>query len=465
MLKVKNNSTRLLSQYVYNLKYDDLPASVVDYTKMLILDFLASAIAGYRINGTFNRVALDVYRDMGGKTESTVLFGGGRLPAPHAAFLNAVFGHGADLDDGHRSAQGHPGVATIPAALSLAEAYHKHGKEIITAIVAGYEVYIRLSNAVMPSHFQRGFHGTGTIGTVAAGAVSAKILGLSEDAIRRSISLATVQTAGLFEVTESGQMAKPINPGNAVRTGIVSALLSKAGSGAPESPLEGRKGFFRAFSDQANVDLLLNGLGHEYKITTCYVKLYPACRHIHAPIDVARKLRGKSIPALEQIEKVRIYIYPAAIQVTGNILEPVDVDEAKFSLTYATAVALLNGTYTLDDLEAVGSMKSDVRDWIRKMEIVSEPALENRAENIRGARIEIIKQDGSVLSDAVVLPKGDPEVPLDEMDLRNKLRSCAQGIVAEETQQRIYDCVMKLEELNDISELLSLLENSPAGNG
>lgn len=446
--------TRHLSKYVKNLEYKDLSVHVIEYTKLLVLDYLASAMAGYKVNKVFNKYVLDVFGGMGGKQESSILFGGGQLPASTAALINAVYGHGADLDDGHRTAQGHPGVTVIPTILALAEANDVSGEDVITAIVAGYDVYVRLSNAVMPSHFLRGFHGTGTIGSIAAGAAAAKIMGLSEEGVERSISLAAVQASGLFEVSESGQMAKPINAGNATRTGIISALLAKAGSDAPKDPLEGKKGFFKAFTDKVDLDFLFRDLGEKYEITTCYIKLYPACRHAHAPVDVALKLRKNGLPSLDMIEKVKIYTYPAAINVVGNILEPVSADEAKFSMTYSTATALLTGKFTLEDLEKASCMSDEVRTMIRRMEIISEPELENRACNIRGSRVEIIMTDGTVRTEAVILPKGDPEVPLEDGDMREKLRFCAKDLYNEETQQTLYDTAMRLNELSHISELL-----------
>jgi 2-methylcitrate dehydratase PrpD len=449
--------TGLLSQYVKDLKYENLPTAVVEYTKLLVLDYLASAIAGYKVNKTFNTAVLDVIGGMGGTPESTVIFGGGRLPASNAAFINAVFGHGADLDDGHRRAQGHPGVTTIPAVLALAEAHGKTGKDVIAAIVAGYEVYVRLSSAIMPSHFLRGFHGTGTIGAVAAGAAAAKTLELSEEEVQRAISLAAVQASGLFEVSESGQMTKPINAGNAVRTGIISALLARTGCDAPKHPLEGNKGFLNAFTDKVDWDILTKELGKVHLITTCYIKTYPGCRHLHGAVDCALELREDGVPSSDEIAGINIHTYPAGIKVVGNILEPVNEDEAKFSMTYATATALLTGKYTLEDLYAARNMNDDVRTMIRKIKIFSEPDLENRAANIRGTRVEMSLKDGTMRTGSVTLPKGDPEVPLEEGDMREKLRFCADGLYNGEIQQSLYDKVMKLDKVEDLGELLKIL--------
>jgi 2-methylcitrate dehydratase PrpD len=453
----KIHPTTLLSRYVSRLQYEDLPADVVAYTKLLVLDYLASAMAGYKVNKVFNRAVLEVIGGMGGRPESTVLFGGGKLPAAHAGFINAVYGHGADLDDGNRTATGHPGTSIIPAVLSLAEAHGLCGKDAITAIVTGYDVYVRLGNIMLPSHFLRGFHSTGTIGAVAAGAASAKVLGLSEDFVRRTISLAAVQASGLHEVSDSGQMAKPINPGNAARTGILSALLAQAGADAPQAPLEGDKGFLKAFADGADQSALPDDLGKHFKITTCYIKLYPACRHAHAPVDAAMRLRAGGLPAPNAIEAIKIYTYPSAIQIAGNIFEPKNEDEAKLSITFAAATAMVTGHFTLDDLKSGGHLSDEVRVLIGKMQIVNEPALQNKEAGIRGARIDILLKDGSVRSETILLPKGDPEVPLQGSDMSEKLRSCASNLYDEGTQQNLYDTAMRLDELASVSKLMGIV--------
>ena len=457
MLPDKSRLSTLLSRYVSRLRYEDLPANVVAYAKLLVLDYLASAMAGYKVNTVFNRAVLHVIGEMEGKPESTVLFGGGKLPAAHAGFINAVYGHGADLDDGNRTATGHPGVAVIPAVLSLAEANGLCGKDAITAIVAGYDVYVRLGDLMMPSHFLKGFHSTGTIGAVAAGAASARILDLDEEAVHRSISLAAVQASGLHEVSNSGQMAKPINPGNAVRTGIFSALLARAGADAPKEPLGGDKGFLKAFADGADGSTPPEDLGKPFKIMTCYIKLYPACRHAHAPVDAALRLRASGVPEPDAIEAIEIHTYPSAIQIAGNIFEPKNQDEAKLSIAFATATAMATGRFTLDDLKNAAHMGDDVRALIGKMKMVNEPTLQNKKAGIRGARVEMILKDGTVKSETVPLPKGDPEVPLQRGDMIEKLRSCASGLLNRERQQKLYDTAMTLDELDKAGELMAIL--------
>jgi 2-methylcitrate dehydratase PrpD len=449
--------TDLLSDYIHKLRYEDLPRDVVESAKLFLLDYLASAMAGYKINRIFNEALWNVVGGMGGKKESGVFFHKAKLPAPNAALLNAAYGHGADMDDGNRTAQGHPGVAVMPVALALTEAHHLTGREAIAAIVAGYDIFVRLATAMNPSHLSRGFHTTGTVGTIAAGGAAAKALNLNLDKVRNALSLAALQAAGLLEVAESGQMAKPLHPAKAAFSGILSARMAEAGAEGPREPLEGRKGFIKAFTDHVDLDILLKDLGRDFRIASCYVKLYPACRHTHAAIDAASNLRSSGLPSPALLEKVKVHVYPAAINLTGTIYEPKNEDEAKFSLAYTVATALTKGNFTLQDLDVAKSFDPETRALVSKIEIISDPLLESRAANIRGARVELVMKDGTTRHVEVRLPKGEPEVPVTFEDIEVKMASCAETVFPKERLQTIARTVKKLDRLNNIGSLTRLL--------
>jgi len=452
-----NRPTDLLADYIHKLRFEDLPGDVVESAKLFLLDYLASAMAGYKINHVFNDALWSVFGPMGGKKESSVFFHKTKLPAPNAALLNAAFGHGADMDDGNRTAQGHPGVAVMPVALALAEAHRLTGREAIAAIVVGYDIFVRLATAMNPSHLSRGFHTTGTVGTIAAGGAAAKALNLDLDKVRNTLGFAALQAAGLLEVAESGQMAKPLHPAKAAFGGILSARMADAGAEGPREPLEGRKGFFRAFTDHIDLDILLKDLGKDFRISSCYFKLYPACRHTHAAIDAASNLRSGGIPSPSLLEKVKVHVYPAAINLTGSIYEPRNEDEAKFSLAYTVATALTKGNFTLKDLDVAKSFDGETRALVSKIEIISDPLLENRAANIRGARVELVLNNGTTRQVEVKLPKGEPEVPVTFEDIEVKMASCAETIFPEERLQAIAGTVKKLDRLKSINNLTRFL--------
>jgi 2-methylcitrate dehydratase PrpD len=455
---MKKNLTDELAIYTESLSFESLGEDVVESAKLFILDFVLSAMAGYKINKSFGDSLVEVYSEMGGNEQSSVMFYNKKLSTVDAAFLNAAFGHGADIDDGHRSAQGHPGVVTIPAVLALAEAYSLKGKDIITAVVAGYEFFIRFGQTVNPYHVEKGFHTTGTIGTIAAGAAAAKVLGLSTEQIKNTLGFSCMQASGLLEVVESNQMAKVVNPGKAAASGVFSALLAKTDVKSPVNVIEGRKGFLNAFAPESNYNILTEKLGTEHKIKSAYIKPYPSCRHAHGAIDAAMNLRQKEGFTISEIERINIYVYPTSIKITGNIFEPKNVDEAKFSLKYNLAVALTKGGFTLKDLDVENKMNDDILTVIRKSEIISDDSLENRELGIRGARVEIILKDGSTSVNQVNLPKGDPETQMTNDDMLSKMSSCAEGMYDKKRQMEIFEYINKIDEVEDVRILFELLK-------
>ena len=155
---------------------------------------------------------------------------------------------------------------------------------------------------------------------------------------------------------------------------------------------------------------------------------------------------------------MKVHIYPAAINLTGSIFEPKNGDEAKFSLPYTVATALTKGHFNLKDLAAAKRLDKETRGVISKLEIISDPKLENRAANLRGARVELVLKDGTTLREEVNLPKGDPEVPVTDEDMEGKLRFCAEDVLPEARQRAILKTVKKLDRLEKVSGLMKLLD-------
>lgn len=450
-------ATKILSDYIYKLQWEDLPREVIESTKVLLLDYLASAIAGYKINRNFNTAVTKLYYDMGGKEESSVLFNNSKLPAPCAAFLNAAYGHGADMDDGHRIANGHPGTIVIPVALALGEVGRLSGRDVILSIVAGYDVFVRIATAVNPSHLNRGFHTTGTVGTIAAGGTAAKSLKLGVTGVQNALSLSALQAAGLLEVLTSGQSSKPLHPAKAAYNGIISGRMAQAGVDGPNEVLTGEKGFAKAFTDNFDFEAIQKGLGKDFAITTCYMKPYPACRHVHGAVDAAISLGKTNSCPVDFIEKITVHTYPTAIRLTGSIIEPLSEEDAKFSLRYAVATGFIKGNFTLAHLDISHNFDNEIRTLVHKIVVVSDSQMESRAYNIRGARVELSLKDGTCKTVEIPLPKGEPEVPFSQKDLENKLKFCAEGIISIDKQKSIIRMVSELDEMLNLDELSKLL--------
>ena len=405
------DTARVFSAFAAGLRFEDLPAQAVEATRMFMADYVAACFAGMRINAKFNDAIRGILANMTGRPEASVFAGTERFSAEAAAYMNAVYAHGADLDDGNRKAMGHVAAHVMSAVFALAEAMGDcEWSRVFTAINVGYEVYNRLAAMAQPGLVHRGFHSTGTAGAVACAAACAKLMGLDREGIYSAIGIAAIQASGLIIIAESGQACKPLNPANAARTGIVSAKLAAKGVEGPRLPLESAKGWLHAMTDEVHYEML-EGLGEAYTICESYLKPYPSCRHTHCGIEAAIALRdelsgmGKGI---DDIERVELYIYENAIRIAGQIRVPATMDEAKFSVHYSLAVALATGNYTLDDL---GRKPTDaLRALVAKTELIPDPSME-------GARLE----------KTVLLPKGDPVNPFSWEDMRRKLDACLSG--------------------------------------
>lgn len=419
------HATELLSEFAYNLKFSDLPKETVETTKLFIADYFAACFAGKTVNTVFNKAVENVIFDMGGKEESSVLFSDRKLPSPNAAFMNAVYAHGADMDDGNRKAMGHIGAHVLSAVFAVVEVLKSSGEEIITAINVGYDVYNRVAAAVQPGLVHRGFHSTGTAGAIACAAAAGKLMGFTQEEIYNAMSLAAIQASGLIIIAESGQSCKPINPANAAKTGILSAKIIAEGVKSSVYPLESDKGFFHAMSNEVDESMITDGLCKKFTIDESYLKPYPSCRHTHCGIEAVLKIRDRMLENgaeinSDNIKAVKVFIYNNAIKIAGKIEIPQTPEDSKFSIHYSLAVALLKGHFNISDLD-ISDLDSSLEHVINATELIPDESMENRDKGIRGAKVEVELADGQTYCETVLIPKGDSENPFTWADMYDKM--------------------------------------------
>ena len=451
------HATKILSEFISRLQYDDLTEEVIETTKDYIIDYYAACFAGMKVNEKFNRAIEDILFETGGREEASVLCSDKKLPVGEAAFLNAVYAHGADMDDGNRKAMGHVAAHVMSAVFALAETLPVSGEDVIVAINVGYEVYNRVAAAVQPGLVRRGFHSTGTAGAIACGAAAAKLMGLDEKGIYNAISLSAIQSSGLMIITESGQSCKPINPANAARIGIMSAKLAKRGVESSAYPLESKKGWFHAMSDEVDETAITQGLGTVFTITESYLKPYPSCRHTHCGIEAALSVREEvgSLTA-EMIDSIKVFIYRNAIQIAGQIELPKCAEDSKFSIHYSLAVALLKGHFNLGDLP-VESITEDIQAVVGKIRLVEDESMEDRKAGIRGAKTVIRLADGREFARVVLVPKGDAANPFTHDDMYAKLLSCTEGLLSAACAEGLFAVVKQFETIERFQSINGLI--------
>jgi len=434
--------TTRLCQFVAELRYENLDAATVEQVKLFIADYYAACYAGYRINTALNEPVMKRMTAMGGTPRATVLFSDRKMPETNAAFLNALYAHGADMDDGNRKAAGHIATHVMPAVFALAETLEGvTWQEVFTALVAGYDVFNRVVGAAQPGMYNKGFHSTGIGGGIACAAACAKLMGLDAEGIYNAVSLAAIQSSGLIIIDESGQGCKPINPANGARIGLESAQLAALGVESSRNPLESKKGWFNAFAITADETVLFEGLGKTFTINESYLKLYPSCRHTHCGIDAAvairRRMEADGV-GLDAVETIEVTIYPSAIKSTGHTPYPTTVDQAKFSLHYCLAAALEKGEFGLAELEVSSCRLTNV--LVPKIRVMPDDELENRAKGIRGA-VLTVTAGGKTYTETVLTPKGEGEKRLSWEDLEVKFRQCAEGM---KNRQQVAEMIARI---------------------
>lgn len=443
-----------LAAFITGLNYKSLPSEVVHKAKLCLMDTLGAALAGSKMPEAL--IAKRLAEKLSQKKEATLYTGKGKVGALEAAMANGIMSHVLELDDGNRYAQGHPGVAVIPAVLALGEKEKAKGKDLIPAIVAGYEVFGRVGAGGNPSHFNRGFHTTGTCGTFAAAAAAGRLLKLNASKMVSALGIAGSQAAGLFAFLADGTMTKTLHAGKAAQNGILSAYLAKEGFTGPAYILEDKRGFYRAFADTFNPQRVVEGLGEKYEIMNTYVKFHASCRHSHPAVDAILDISSRAPLQPQEIERVNVYTYTIAAKLIDGkkVSTPIS---GKMSLPYAAAVAILRGKVGLGEFKIKVLNDQEVQALMQKIDVYADPELDKMVPDHRGARAEILMKDGTKLTSTILDPKGEPENPGSGNDIYDKFRMLASTVFKTDRVDKLLEKIDGLEKIRDLSELTRLL--------
>lgn len=409
-----------LAEYIESTSYNQLPDRVIEKTKECFTDFL-----GVTIRGSHTTSGNAIKSIIPSDGPSTVI-GYGKSSILDAGLANGIFAHSLDLDDGHRQAQLHPGACVIPAALCLCESLNKSGKELIESIVVGYQVAIVLGMMVNPEHRNRGFHSTGTCGTLGGAAAACKALNLNQSQIINALGLAGTQAAGLLESDHSGSMGKHLHAGKAAQSGILSAQLAKIGFTGAKTILEGNEGFLKVMAGIVPEKVKFNQLMKGYKILEVYFKIYPVCRHLHSSIDALLNITNEEKIRPEEIQKITVDTYKIAAE--HDNYQPTNTESLKQSLPISMAVALINEYHELNNLVEwkYPPKNKDLTDEIfhlsQKVSIKIDEDFENHYPTSRSSKVSIFTDKG-LYEKIVELPYGEPENPLEKEGIKWKFRN------------------------------------------
>ena len=453
--------TRKLAAFCSRVSIDDLPADVVEKAKLCLLDYIANVFGSLQLQAV--RDVVSYIKAIGGDGQSTVLASGFKTTPQNAAFLNGVLAEAIEAQDGVRFGGNHPVSAVTPAALAIGEVYECGGADLIEALVAGYEAADRVAASVHPFLTLSGFLPTGACGTFGAAIAAGKMMDLDETGLLNALGCAGYMTpVSMAEDLMAGCTVKIVQGGQAASAGVTAAGLAAQGITGHDRVLEGSElggGFTKITLN--NVDPVLeritDGLGDSYSIMDVYFKPFTSCRHTHGAAQATLELLGEHGFGAGDVKAVSVQTYTVANIATGKgVPEGGSFVSAQFSIPYVVSACLLDGEMGPGQLTAERIGSDDIRRLADVVTVGIDDALNGMYPDKTPSRVSITLGDGRVLTRQVDVPKGDPRDPMEEDDIAGKVRrfGCAEDPAH---INAVIDMVLKLEELEDLTELTELL--------
>ncbi|MDX0157653.1 MmgE/PrpD family protein [Sinorhizobium meliloti] len=444
-----------MASFLSALRFEALPADVVEKTKVHIADTIASALAGAR--SAEARIA----RRAAGAPGSALIWGAGdRAAAREAALINGVAAHAFELDDS--GGCDHSGAVVIPAVLAaIAEATQPvTGRELIASVAAGYETGRRALEAAggYDSHNGLGWHSTGTCGTLAAAAAVARLNGFDDLATRDAITLATSFSSGLWAFIHDGSQAKKIHAGRAAEGGLLAARFAGEGLAGPSKVFDDVwGGFFRAFNkDACEPQKLCEGLGEDWKVRRAVLKPYASCRGAHSAIDALDDLLSESGRDAAEIDRIELRLSAMLMGMCGA-RESGAMAPTQMSLPYALAARCVLLTAGLQAYAADRRADPRLRAVMDRMLLTVDDRMQPLDEPV----VTLLFEDGVRLSRMVPRATGSAERPMRPAAIRAKFEELAAMSIETEQADRLWRTIAELEHLEDCRALEPLL----AGDG
>ena len=399
------NPSAQLAGFAAGLHFDQIPDAVVRKTEDLLVDWLASAVAG---KGARPVESIVRFTEAMGPAEgaSEVIVTRKRTTPYLAAMANAAASHFAEQDDVHNGSVFHPATVVFPAAVAVAQALGASGKQLLAASVAGYEVGIRVGEFLGRSHYKV-FHTTGTAGTLAAAAAVGNLLGLDAQQMRHAFGSAGTQSAGLWEFLRTAADSKQLHTAHAAAAGLMSAYLAQDGFTGADRIFEGAQGMAAGMSDDADAMNLNDRLGNRWATAETSFKYHASCRHTHPAADALAQVMRECHLQPEAVARVVTHVHQGAIDVLGPVVDPVTVHQSKFSMGTVLALVARFGHAGLPEFDRHFRDAETIR-FRDKVEMVLDPEVDGAYPRRWIGKVTVQTVDGRVLHGRVDEPRGDP---------------------------------------------------------
>ena len=371
------------------------------------------------------------------------------------AFLRGFAAHVLELDDGHRKGMIHLGASIISAILEVAKRGEVKSVNVLNGIIMGYEAAVRCACAIQPSHKKRGYHVSGTCGTIGSAMGIAFACGYSKEQLKSTLTCAVSSAAGVLEIQEQASELKPYNLGRAALGGVVAAQIGELALPGPEDILGGKRGFLAVLTDTPKPDYLTNFDGEVYCIEGIYQKEYAACRHCHPAIDAILCIRKDIQAEPELVDRIEVHTYQLAVG-SHDHTEIMGISSAKLSTPYAVALSIVKGHAGYADYNETNLNDCTIKMLTRKVYVLEDDHLTAQSPSIRGARVSVYMKDGKSYEATCLYPKGEPENPMSEEELVEKFRNLA--IYGGITLQEINKVIAELQKAEfNLNKILNII--------
>ena len=446
--------TEKLAEFVCGVEYRDISEKAKIKAKECILDCFGAALAGSAesirkpIEGYLGRVK--------GGDEATVIGLDAKASVSHAAFANGVFGHVLDYDDTNQMFVGHGTVVILPAILALCEASGLSGKDALTAYMVGTEVQWKMGDALVTSgnHYAKGWHSTGTIGTLGAAAAAGKLLGLDVDQMTNALGIAASEAGGFQE--QFGTHSKSFHAGRANENGVNAALLAREGFTSSRTALDGRLGYLKVSTDRYDLGKV-GGFGDPWGIMEPTVgrginlKMYPVCGGGVGAVEGILSLVEAHDLKPEDVEGVECHLRPKYSELL-MYHDPATGLEAKFSMEYWMARAILDRRLGLRQFTEEKVRDPRSMQLVKRVRLVPDPEMEHPTSKVK---VIVKTKRGETFDTIYYPPKGTPENPMTEAELLDKYRECAEwGGFTKSRAEESMRMILGLEKLKDVGALM-----------
>ncbi|WP_313297738.1 MmgE/PrpD family protein [Diaphorobacter sp.] len=440
--------TEQLGQFTAAIATRTLPPDVVHHAKRALVDWYGALLAGYPMEPTtMVEKALAQELDQG-KARLAL----GRPAATRAAALiNGTASHTAEVDDIFREAIYHPGAPTFSAAMAVGQAVGASGDDFLRASIAGYETSTRIGRTMGRAHYQH-WHNTGTVGTFGAATAAASLLRLDARQSANALAVAATFAAGLQQAFKMDSLAKPLHSGRAAEAGVTAALMAQQGVTGSLDVFEGEVGLGQSMSDGPDWSHAFDDLGSVFNINAMTFKNHTCCGHTFAPIDGALELQKRHAIRAEDIDSIRIATYSPALAVAGN-MQPRTASEARFSIAYVVATALLHGSVRLAAFSQERLDSPVIRALMERVQLEVEPQLDAAFPRQRAAQVRITLRDGQTFAMLQPTRKGDPDMPLSDEELNEKFREFALPVIGQPRSDELIAALWSIDQSANLDPL------------